>query len=72
MAAGPAEGAPKGKVVVKNIGLLVTGDMNAPLSDADTWVSVDGVISAVGKARTWTRTSRSGRRCKGNDAHFRA
>jgi enamidase len=51
MAAGPAEGAPKGKVVVRNIGLLVTGDMNAPLSNADTVVSIDGVISAVGKAK---------------------
>jgi enamidase len=50
MAQGPAEGAPKGKTVIRNIGLLITGDMNAPLSDADTIVSVDGVIAGAGKA----------------------
>jgi enamidase len=51
MAHGPAEAGPRGKVVIKNIGLVVTGDMNAPLADADTVVCIDGVITAVGKAK---------------------
>ncbi len=51
MAAGTADGVAKGKTVIRNIGLLITGDMNAPLSDADTIVCVDGVITAVGKAK---------------------
>ncbi|MFO0992282.1 MAG: amidohydrolase family protein [Hyphomicrobiales bacterium] len=51
MAAEAQGAAVKGKTVVKNIGLLLTGDLNAPLSDADTVVSVDGRISFVGKAK---------------------
>jgi enamidase len=51
MAQGPQEGPPKGKTVIKNIGLLVTGDMQAPLSDADTIVIIDGKISSIGKAK---------------------
>ena len=51
MAAGPADGPPKGKTVIKNIGMLITGDMQAPLSDADTIVSVDGIIAAIGKGK---------------------
>src|SRR4051812_8977351 len=45
-----ASTAAKGKTVVKNIGLLLTGDMNAPISDADTVISIDGIIDLVGKA----------------------
>jgi enamidase len=51
MAEAQAGGGVKGKTVIKNIGLLVTGDMNAPLADADTVVSIDGIITAVGKAK---------------------
>jgi enamidase len=51
MADPQAGDAAKGKTVVKNIGLLLTGDLAAPLSDADTVVSVDGRIAAVGKAK---------------------
>ena len=43
--------APTGKTVIRNIGLLLTGDLSAPLSDADTVVSIDGRIAAIGKAK---------------------
>ena len=38
-----------GKVVIKNIGLLLTGDVDKPLIDADTVVVNDGIIVAIGK-----------------------
>lgn len=37
------------KLVIRNIGLLLSGDVNHPILDADTVVAVDGVIDAVGK-----------------------
>ena len=42
---------PKGKLVVRNIGLLLSGDIGKPILDADTVVAVDGVITAVGKLK---------------------
>ena len=50
MAQAAATGAVKGKLVIRNIGLLLTGDLARPLADADTLVAVDGRIVAVGKA----------------------
>ena len=41
----------KGKIVIKNIGLLLSGDINDPILDADTIVSVDGKIAAIGKEK---------------------
>ena len=38
-----------GKVVIRNIGLLLSGDIDKPILDADTIVVFDGVIVAVGK-----------------------
>lgn len=38
-----------GKVVIKNIGLLLSGDIDKPVLSADTIVVNDGVIVAVGK-----------------------
>jgi len=38
-----------GKVVIKNIGLLLSGDLDKPILDATTIVAVDGIIVAVGK-----------------------
>ncbi len=40
-----------GKVVVTNIGLLLSGDIDQPILDADTLVIDDGVIVAVGKEK---------------------
>ena len=41
----------KGKMVIKNIGLLLSGDIDRPILDADTVVAVEGVITAVGKQK---------------------
>ena len=40
-----------GKVVITNIGLLLSGDIDRPVLDADTVVVMDGLIVAVGKAK---------------------
>jgi enamidase len=40
-----------GKVVITNIGLLLSGDIDNPVLDADTIVVNDGLILAVGKAK---------------------
>jgi len=39
---------PSGKLVLKNIGLLLSGDLDNPILDADTIVVQDGRIAAVG------------------------
>ena len=36
-----------GKVVIKNIGLLLSGDIDRPILQADTIVVMDGIITAV-------------------------
>tara|TARA_R110000851_G_scaffold73980_2_gene163245 strand:+ start:6746 stop:7936 length:1191 start_codon:yes stop_codon:yes gene_type:complete len=48
MAAATPE-AKSGKVVIRNIGLLLSGDLDNPILDADTVVVNDGRIVAVGK-----------------------
>ena len=40
-----------GKVVIRNIGLLLSGDIDRPILDADTIVVVDGLITALGKEK---------------------
>ena len=40
-----------GKVVIKNIGLLLSGDIDRPILDADTIVVQDGLITAVGREK---------------------
>jgi enamidase len=50
MAIEPAS-SPKGKLVIRNIGLLLSGDLGQPILDADTVVAIDGVIKQVGKAK---------------------
>jgi enamidase len=44
-----ATAGPSGKVVIRNIGLMLSGDIDRPLLDADCIVVVDGLITAVGK-----------------------
>ena len=39
------------KLVVRNIGLLLSGDLDNPLLDADTVVAVDGRITAIGREK---------------------
>lgn len=38
-----------GKVVIRNIGLLLSGDIDQPILQADTIVILDGLITAVGR-----------------------
>ncbi|MFZ4711718.1 MAG: Enamidase, partial [Zwartia sp.] len=40
-----------GKVVIKNIGLLLSGDLEQPILSADTIVINDGLFTAVGKEK---------------------
>jgi enamidase len=42
---------PKARLVIRNIGLLLSGDLRKPILDADTVVAVDGKITAVGKQK---------------------
>ena len=46
-----AAGEKSGKVVIRNIGLLLSGDIDRPILDADTIVVQDGLIVAVGKEK---------------------
>ncbi|MBL8667846.1 MAG: amidohydrolase family protein [Rhodospirillales bacterium] len=39
-----------GKLVVRNIGLMLSGDLRQPILDADTLVAEDGRIVAIGRA----------------------
>jgi enamidase len=51
MAEPAASGGPSGKLVIRNIGLLLSGDIEKPILTADTVVAVDGKISAIGKEK---------------------
>lgn len=44
----PAAGA---KLLIRNIGLLLSGDLQRPILDADTVVAMDGRISAIGREK---------------------
>jgi enamidase len=39
------------RLLIRNIGLLLSGDLNQPIFDADTVLAVDGKITAVGKQK---------------------
>src|SRR6267154_2293678 len=39
------------KLVIRNIGLLLSGDLDHPILDADTVVAMDGVIQSVGNEK---------------------
>src|ERR1700722_4325135 len=49
--AGGDKAKPEARLLIRNIGLLLSGDLRQPILDADTVVAVDGKIAAVGKAR---------------------
>jgi enamidase len=51
MATPQAAGAPAGKLVIKDIGLLLSGDLRRPILDADTIVCENGRIAAVGRLK---------------------
>jgi enamidase len=46
-----AEVSGGGKLVIRNIGLLLSGDLQKPILDADALVVKDGRISAIGKEK---------------------
>jgi enamidase len=48
MAVEQAAGPARGRVLVRNIGLLLSGDLAAPLLDADSILVEDGRIAAIG------------------------
>jgi len=39
------------RLVIRNIGLLLSGDLKNPILDADTVIAVDGKITAIGKEK---------------------
>src|ERR1700730_14124462 len=45
----PAKSKTQTRLVIRNIGLLLSGDLARPILDSDTVVAVDGKIAAVGK-----------------------
>ena len=49
MAPNDASKTNQSRLVIRNIGLLLSGDLNNPILDADTILAVDGKITAVGK-----------------------
>ncbi len=51
MAHEEAKPAEPTKLVIRNIGLLLSGDIKNPILDADTIVAVDGRISAIGREK---------------------
>ena len=46
----PSKSAPQ-KLVIRNIGLLLSGDLAKPILDADTVVAIGDRITAVGKEK---------------------
>src|SRR5436309_262586 len=51
MAHDEAQAAGSGKMVIRNIGLLLSGAMEKPILDADTIVAENGRITAIGRAK---------------------
>ena len=51
MAHDAAQTGGAGKLVIRNIGLILSGDLGRPILDGDTVVAVDGKIAAVGRAK---------------------
>ncbi|MCX5580558.1 amidohydrolase family protein [Kaistia terrae] len=45
----PVSAQPKGKLVIRNIGMVLSGAMENPIIEADTVVVVDGRIAAIGR-----------------------
>ena len=47
----PTQSSGPNKLVIRNIGLLLSGDLSQPIVGADTIVCVDGIIHAVGRGK---------------------
>src|SRR6202167_4556901 len=46
----PAASGASTKLVIKNVGLMLSGDLEKPILDADAIVAVNGRITAIGRA----------------------
>ena len=53
-----ASGAPT-KLVIKKAGLMLSGDLENPILDADAIVAVNGRITAIGRAHRAVRRERA-------------
>ena len=51
MAAPTGADAPSGKLVIRDIGLLLSGRLEQPILDADTIVAENGKITGIGRAK---------------------
>src|SRR5471030_3173451 len=47
----PAAGGQPTKLVIRNIGLILSGDIGAPILEADAIAAVDGRITAIGRLK---------------------
>jgi enamidase len=47
----PAKAEAETRLVIRNIGLLLSGDLEKPILDADTVVAVNGRITAIGREK---------------------
>src|SRR4249920_2496907 len=47
----PVKTTTQARLVIGNIGLLLSGDLASPILDADTVVAVDGKVAAIGKQK---------------------
>src|SRR5215475_12564868 len=47
----PAQQKSPSRLIIRNIGLLLSGDLENPILDADTVLAVEGKIAAVGKEK---------------------
>ena len=60
MAEPTAAGGPAGKMVIRNVGLMLSGDLKRPILDADALIADKGRIVAFGKEKDLdTRGARS-------------
>ena len=57
MALEPTAGGASGKLVVRDVGLMLSGALERPILDADTIVAVNGKITAVGKFKDLDTTN---------------
>ena len=46
-----AQGPAKARLVIRNVGLMLSGDLDNPILEADTVLAVDGKIAAIGKEK---------------------
>ena len=53
----PTKSTPTTKLLIRNIGLILSGDLAHPILDADAVVAINGKISALGKEKDLDTTA---------------